>query len=173
MQSSGGPPVLRGQPVGVGPTGPMAPIPIAHAQPVGGGGGPFNQQGAVGMGSRPNYMPANIAPSIVPGNTQNAYQGGAKRAQALEEASWKPTLNSPVLCDPADSRNFPLGTCRVEVDVHMASMFVNMVCSWRVEARAPTTGLFKRALTLISISQPHGLCQSLSLHAVLRSPDIA
>eukprot|EP01043_Picozoa_sp_COSAG02_P039969 COSAG02_NODE_3197_length_7187_cov_2.437923_1_plen_202_part_00 len=170
MQSSGEPPVLQSQPASLGSQASMVPMPMAHAQPVGGGGGLFNQQG---MAPRPTYMPAGIMPAGGPSNTQNAYHGGAKRAQAQKEGLLKPVLNSPVLCDAADSRNFPLGTCRVQVDVHMASMFVNMVCSWRVEAHASTTGLFKRALPLVSASQPHALCQFLSLHAVLHSPDIA
>lgn len=121
----------------------MQPIPMAHAQPVGGGGVRMNQQGA-GGGARPSYMPAPASTAAgFHGGTPNAYQGGAKRAQAPQE-TWKPSLGSPVLCDAASGSNFPLEKCRVEIDVHMASMFVKMVCSWRVGA--DTTGLFKRTL---------------------------
>ena len=151
MQSSSAtqPPVLRAQPVGAGP-GMMVPMPMAHAQPV---GGPMNQQG--GMGAfRPAYVPAPVAP------------GAAKPAPSAQEVRFnpRPTLACPVLCNAAGGGSFTLGGCRVQVDVHMASMFVNMVCSWNVEANMPTTGLFKRALALLSASLPHTVYRCLSSH---------
>ena len=147
--STAQPPVLRAQPVGAGP-GMMLPMPMAHAQPV---GGPMNQQG--GMGAfRPAYVPAPAVP------------GTAKPAPSAQEVMFtpRPTLGCPILCDAAGGGSFPLGGCRVQVDVHMASMFVNMVCSWRVDANMPTTGLFKRALAMPSASLPHTRCRCLSSH---------
>jgi hypothetical protein len=156
--SSGAPPPTL-QAVPVDAAAPMQPMPVANAQPAPAmsvvpayppmqGGPPRGPPPPLPKG--PAYMPAPGNPGGQQGGFRgpipNAYQGGAYRSPARQdtESTWK-TSGSPVLCNAANGGNFPLERCQVTIDVHMASMFVNMVCSWRVQSNSKTTGLFKRA----------------------------
>lgn len=118
--------------------GPFQPMPQGQPNPVLGQGGP-------------PYQPANTMA------LSNAYQGGAQRALQAQESA-QSRLGCPTLCDAGGRANFPLQSCRVSVDVHMASMFVKLVCSWSVNTN--TTGLFKRAPAAVSSPPPVSLPSS-------------
>lgn len=107
--------------------------------------GQYQQQsaprGAAGPSASGYGQPPGYPPSGQP--TQNAFQGGAYKQPGPSAPVGGDTC--PVMCNAATGANFPLERCSVSVDVHMASMFVTLVGSWRVQSSGPTTGLFKRA----------------------------
>ena len=130
---------LQPMPVGGAPPPSMPPpgvgqVQVAQAVPAGGYGPP-------GLGNVPRQPPPGLPPGGSP-PTKNAYQGGAyQRAGPGAETAGRSSGSAPVLCDAVTGANFPLERLRVNIDVHMASMFVTVVGSWTVGSR--TTGLFK------------------------------